>query len=328
MPTRVSVASSVLALIVGCLLSVLHFVQHTRSARPSALLTLYLIFSILFDVAQARTLWLRPINTTVAAVFTAGIATKVLLVPVVMLEKKGLLKLPYSDYPPEALGGVVNRGFFWWINPLLLKGSSTRLEVDNLFDLDKRLSLSYLKPKFSKSWESTREKDKPHALLFTVLKCFSRDIFIIVGFRMALIGFKFCQPLLINRAISLLLEEDSQSKTNVGRALIGATSFVYLGIAITTGMFKHNIYRLITMVRGTLVSKIYDKTLRLDASAAKDSAALTLMSTDVERIANGFEVFDALWADPVEIAISMYLLYREIGLAFLVPVGISVGKLI
>lgn len=166
----------------------------------------------------------------------------------------------------------------------------------------------------------------PHALLLATLRCFSTNILIIAGFRFALIGFKFCQPLLINRAISLLLEAESQNKTNTGRTLIGATSLIYIGISITTGVFRHNVYRLITMVRGNLVDIIYDKTLLIDASVAKQSAALTLMSTDVERVANGFEVFDALWASPFEVAIAMFLLYREIGLAFLVPVIISTGN--
>lgn len=41
--------------------------------------------------------------------------------------------------------------------------------------------------------------------------------------RLVLIVFKFSQPLLINRAVLLLTEPESKSKTNIGRALIGAT---------------------------------------------------------------------------------------------------------
>lgn len=324
-PTSFSIPSSALALFLGLVFSVLCCFHHSRSVRPSGLLVLYLIFSILLDVAQARTLWLRQDNTTVAAVFTLGRAIKVFILPVVMLEKKRVLKMPYSEYPPEALGGVVNRGLFWWINFLLVKGSSARLEVEYLFDLDRKLTIEYLQPRFRQSWFAGR-KNTAHALLLTIFKCFSANILIISGFRFALIGFKFCQPLLINNAISLLLEPDSQSKTSTGRALIGATSLIYIGIALMTGLFRHNVYRLTTMVRGSLVYMIYEKTLVLDASIAKDSAALTLMSTDVERVANGFEVFDALWASSIEVAIAMFLLYREIGLAFLVPVLISIGN--
>lgn len=309
----------------GITFAVLSIIHHSRSVRPSGLLALYLIFSVLLDVAQARTLWLRRGNTTVAAVFTLTVALKVLVLPVVMLEKRLMLKTPYSEYPPEALGGMVNRGFFWWINALLVKGSSTRLEVECLFDIDRKLTVEFLLPRFRPSWAVVKGKIA-HALLLAVLRNFWVNILFIAGFRFALIAFKFCQPLLINRAISLLLEPDSQSKTNSGRALIGATSLTYIGIALTTGMFRHNVYRLITMVRGSLIGMIYDKTLVLDALKAGDSAALTLMSTDVERVANGFEVFDALWAAPVEVVIAMVLLYREIGLAFLVPVGITISN--
>ncbi|KAL0929800.1 ABC multidrug transporter [Colletotrichum truncatum] len=44
------------------------------------------------------------------------------------------------------------------------------------------------------------------------------------------------------------------------------------------------------------------------------------MSTDIDRIAAGFELFDVLWAGPVEFAISTYLPYLEIGASCVVSI--------
>ena len=80
------------------------------------------------------------------------------------------------------------------------------------------------------------------------------------------------------------------------------------------------------MIRGGLVCIIYNVTLALDAHSAGDSAAVTLMSTDIERIGTGFSSVDILWAGPIEAGIAAYLLQREMGLACIAPVIISLGE--
>jgi ATP-binding cassette subfamily C (CFTR/MRP) protein 1 len=287
---------------------------------------MYLIISVLLDIPQSRTLWLRSGNTTVAAIFTAGLVSKAIVLSLEMVEKRQILNEPYSGYPPEALSGVLSKMVFWWINSLLLRGSSARLEMDDLFGLDKKLSFAHIGPSFQRSWKAAAKALSPHALLWASIRCFWVKMLTIVVFRLCLIGFNFSQPLLINRAVSLLMDPDSQAKTNAGRALIGATVLIYLGMALMTGAFRHNSYRLITMIRGGLVGSIYDATLKSDSAIASESSALTLMSTDVERIAAGFEVLDSLWAGPIEIGLAIYLLYSQVGLAFVTPVAITLRK--
>ena len=67
--------------------------------------------------------------------------------------------------------------------------------------------------------------------------------------RLFLVGFTIAQPLLIKRAVSLLSQPDIQEKRNVGRALIGATALIYLGLAFCIAFYKHYIYRTLTMMR-------------------------------------------------------------------------------
>lgn len=303
----------------------LSYLEHTRSVRPSTILNIYLASSNLFDIAQCRTLWLREGNGTVAAVFSTGVVLKVSMLAAEIIEKRNILEAPYDLYSPEAIGGVLNRSVFWWINSLLIKGSSARLGLEDLFDLDVKLMTDHIKPKFRHAWNSSN-KEMSYALLLSTLKCFWPEVLTIVFFRLCLIGFKFSQPLLINRAVSLLDEPDSQEKTNIGRTLIGATSLIYIGIALTTGIYRHNVYRLLTMVRSAAIDSIYHTTLGLDTKAANDAVALTLMSTDIENIASGFEHFDSLWADPVEIGVAIYLLYNQVGLAFLAPIITSLSR--
>jgi hypothetical protein len=101
---------------------------------------------------------------------------------------------------------------------------------------------------------------------------------------------------------------------------------IYFGLAIANAKCKHKIYRAVTMVRGGLISLISDTTLLLDADSVRESAAVTLMSTGVDRIVAGVENLDFIWASPIEIAVALYLLDRELGLSCLVPLGICLGK--
>jgi hypothetical protein len=76
-----------------------------------------------------------------------------------------------------------------------------------------------------------------------------------------------------------------------------------------------------TMIRGGLISLIFQKTLQLDTDAITDSAPVTLMSTDIDGITLGFQNIHEIWGDLVQVAIGLYLLQTQVGNAgFLVVV--------
>ncbi|KAL1311447.1 hypothetical protein AAFC00_001607 [Neodothiora populina] len=78
------------------------------------------------------------------------------------------------------------------------------------------------------------------------------------------------------------------------------------------------------MVRGALVSIIYQKTLSVDAALVSGSQATTLMSADIEQIAVGLQSLNELWANFVEAIVGLWLLERQIGLSFLAAAIIAI----
>jgi hypothetical protein len=80
------------------------------------------------------------------------------------------------------------------------------------------------------------------------------------------------------------------------------------------------------MFRGSLISLIYDKTLRLSASAVTDAEAITLMSADIDRIGLSMRILHDAYASIVEIVLSIYLLYRLLGIAIVTPAVFIIGK--
>ncbi|KAL5316922.1 hypothetical protein ACEPPN_015974 [Leptodophora sp. 'Broadleaf-Isolate-01'] len=80
------------------------------------------------------------------------------------------------------------------------------------------------------------------------------------------------------------------------------------------------------MFRGAVIYLIYDRTLTLAKGGHEDSAAVSLMSNDVDRIAFCLAELNECWSRLIEIAIGLPLLSRQLGWVSIVPlfvVGLS-----
>ena len=257
---------------------------------------------------------------------TASLAIKVVLVGAEAIEKRAVLRGKWKAATPESTAGFYNQAFFWWLNPLFLKGYSQSLEVEGLYRLDKHLSSDYLYPRVKTAWENVAVKGRRHSLLLLFFQRFKWDFLCVIPPRLAYIGFTFCQPFLINRAVALSSEPITAASRNVGYGLIGAYLVVYVGIAITMAQYQHWTYRSITMARGGLISMLFAKTALLKSNDVDPSASLTLMSADIERITNGWQTMHEIWANAIEISVAIYLLERQLGAACAIPIAVAVGK--
>ncbi|KAF2842938.1 hypothetical protein M501DRAFT_1005649 [Patellaria atrata CBS 101060] len=325
--TDVSIPSAALLLVLSLLLPLLSYAEHIHSLRPSLIINGYLFFSLLFDIAQSRTLWLQGYMSSHAIVLTISTVVKFVLLVLESLEKRRYLKPEYKDEPKEAIASPISRGFFWWLNPLFLRGYGNLLALDDLYFLDKHLQSTYLSKLLHAGWNRVSKKGS-HALFWTTIRTLKWPILTITVPRLCLIGFQFCQPFLINRAISLSQEPVDEHTTNIGYGLIGAYIIVYLGMAVTTGQYQHLTYRAITMARGGLVSMLFRKTADLSIQSVDPSASLTLMSADIERIATGWQTMPELYGNSIEIALAIYLLYRQLGVACLIPIAVAIISMV
>lgn len=158
--TKASIATNAVLTVGALMLATLSYAEHTRSVRPSFILNIYLLCSLLFDIARARTLWFRAtdgFNEIISIVTIVAVGGKLLLVILEAVEKRHILKNEFSGYPPEATAGFYNRCFFWWLNPLFKNGFSNVLSVEDLFVLDKELSSERLLAMFEERWSKGKK---------------------------------------------------------------------------------------------------------------------------------------------------------------------------
>ncbi|PVH72311.1 P-loop containing nucleoside triphosphate hydrolase protein [Cadophora sp. DSE1049] len=322
--TRLSVASTVLNLLAALGLGLLSHLEHVKAIRPSFVIAAYLFVSLIFDIARVRTQWLLPTNDPIAAVLTAAVVTKVLMLLLETLGKRRFLLAAYRGLSPEITSGLFSRGFFWWLNSLLANGFKNVLSADDIFPINENLSSRKLSDDLQSRWDACDQKNR-NALMRQAIIGFRWRILSIVFPRLCVVGLSVAQPFLVNEAIKFVQSVDGNENVNIGYGLIGAYTFVYIGNAVATGWYQHLSYRLMAMVRGGLIGMIYQKITTLKSANINDSAAMTLMGTDVEQIAENLHlIITDLWANILQIGIAIYLLERQVGAVCIAPVILAI----
>ncbi|WPG98015.1 hypothetical protein R9X50_00079900 [Acrodontium crateriforme] len=322
--SNASIAAASLTVATAIGLGALSIIDHFRSIRPSSIINAYILLSLPMDIASVRTLWTRGGSYELAAASTSTVAIKALILIVEAMEKRGILSSEYAAYSPESTSSIYSKSLFWWINPLLLHGFKNILSDEDIFPLDAELKTEAVQQTLQTSWANTQVKTKKNAFLWRTLWAVKWTFLKAVFPRIVLTFLSFMQPFLINAVINFLQAPVNSLSTNVGWGLTAAYGLVYIGLAIAKGAFNHQIYRLVTLGRGVLVTIIYRQTVDLNLTSVDESAAITLMSADVERICDFFELIHTPWSSIVDAAVGVYLLEQQVQLAALGPVLLSV----
>lgn len=178
------------------------------------------------------------------------------------------------------------------------------------------------------------DKNGQHCLSIVTFAAFQSVFWAGVIPRLCFTGFSFAQPFLINAIVATIGASSQENSHGVIGGLVGATALIYIGIAVRISKpvlevlyllktcsqiskchYMHHTFRLITSVRGGLVALIFTRAIDLDVSTAKDSAAITLMSTDIDGLAGALQKIHDIWASFIELGLGIYLLERQIGSA-------------
>ncbi|THY61419.1 putative ABC transporter [Aureobasidium pullulans] len=324
--TTATIPALCLGLIVSSAMFFLSALTHTRSMRPSSLTSVYLLFSAIFDAAQARTIFLHRISTVLSSLMCLAIALKLALLISESWNKRSWLPSEYKALSPEATSGIVSRGLLWWLNPFFLIGFRTLFAQEDIYAIDPEMRSQGIGRKLEELFRQGLGASTPSILnddanssaplpsLWTLPKacfrCFWVDIAAMIPTRLALVGFTYAQTFLFTRAINYLSHQE-RLENNTGYGLIAATFIIYVGIAVSTALYQQQITRIMTKLRGALITMIYDRMLVISDGAKKDGAALTLIST--ESLANSMS------HGPESLRLHG-LLYRQVGAVCIVPV--------
>lgn len=140
MKTRASIAAGAIILAAHVILGILSHLAHLRTVRPFSPILLFLLPTLVFDVARCRTLWSVESSQQAASTLTVAVVLKAVLLVIESLEKRSILLPPYRVLPHESTAGIFNEWFCWWMNPLLLFGYRRMHSLETLYEVDQELS--------------------------------------------------------------------------------------------------------------------------------------------------------------------------------------------
>uniref|UniRef100_A0A7G3AAP6 ABC-type xenobiotic transporter n=1 Tax=Lutzomyia longipalpis TaxID=7200 RepID=A0A7G3AAP6_LUTLO len=211
----------------------------------------------------------------------------------------------------------ISRILFYWVNDLIDKGVQGALrKVEDLFDLPECLSIVTITEKFQKSIDQTK------TLFWALHKSFGREFYTIGLLRFLGDISGFAGPLLLGGLIGKENSDSSETSPFLyafglfGSAIIAALSGVHFNWRIS----------LITMrMRVAIVTAIYRKSLEAHGLKNARPDILNLMSTDTDRIVNSCISFHSFWSIPFQLFTTLYLLYTQVGVAFVAGVIFAVS---
>jgi ABC-type multidrug transport system fused ATPase/permease subunit len=316
-------AAAIIATITPFLLLLLSWSEHFRSLRPSGVLNTYLLLTLLFDAALVRTSWLAfggRLGYTIS--LTVKVGLKLVMVVLEAVPKRRWSIAQSQDTSPEETSGVYSLALMSWLAPLMTLGSRQALALEDLYPLDSRLASMRQHKKFQRVREASSMHPTDKSLLRVLARTLGIGLLRPVIPRLLLMGFSFAQPFFIQRLIRFLQGGDDVPgylEGNLGYGLIGASFFIYAGIALSTAVYWYLHFRTIMKLRAILATAIFAKARQV-SSHKLDDAVLTLMSTDVSRVVGGIQNVHEVWANTIEVALAAWLLEREIGAAFVAPI--------
>ncbi|KAG2012494.1 hypothetical protein GB937_007089 [Aspergillus fischeri] len=323
--SRMFIASSVLQLISALFMLTVSVVDHSRSPRPSMLLNSYLFLTLLFDIARARTLFLSSDSDhgseiVYSSIFCASVGLKTTILFLEACQKARWVTWDATKHSPEETSGIFSLGAFFWLNKLFLAGYRHTFTIESLYPLDSTFDAQALHEEFAKKMDYTKLKGDKFGLLKVLVRTLWVQLLLPIPLRAALIAFYICQPLFIESLVTYL--SHSEPDPNVGYGLIGAAILIYSGIGISYALYWYCHHRLRTMVRSILVTETFKAATRVRLGSGDDSAALTLMSTDMERIRMGLRFVHETWASMIQAGLAAWMLHRQLGVVFVAPVGV------
>ncbi|KAJ6783564.1 hypothetical protein PWT90_09493 [Aphanocladium album] len=331
--TTTSVPASELELVALLAVVGVMYMSHVHCIRSSGFLAIYLLLSFLIDVVKSRSYFLRPEMSKIGGLTAATAALRFILLILEEKSKKELIidGAIHDVAGPESTSGYFTRALLLFLNPMFVTGYYHKLEKEELMSLGLDFSSKKLHQRFKKQWDKRKTAPSRYCLLFACLYTWKWELLQILFPRLCYVGFSFAQPFLMGRVIDTV-EDNGKSKdsevkllprTGARLGLQGATLFVFVGMALSKTTSQHMTNRLMTQVRGGLVSELMVKTHHLSEQEAKKSAVLTHMSADIAAISAGLGGCIDIPIIVLQTGVGVFFLSRFIGTScffVLVPV--------
>eukprot|EP00980_Cylindrotheca_fusiformis_P016776 scaffold5048_cov121-Cylindrotheca_fusiformis.AAC.27 len=221
---------------------------------------------------------------------------------------------------------------FKWFSSLLRVGNEkNRLEQDDLelIPLPDDCQTQVIMDTFDKYWQEELEKDKP-SLVKALSRAFGYEYFLAALLKLVHDLNVFVGPQVLHAIIVFLRNHEAPLWHGLALTLAITSSQILMSLCLRHYFFI--CYKTGLRVRTAVVLAVYRKALILSAAErqTKTLGEITnLTSIDAQRLQDLMNYMNSIWSSPLQICLSLFFLWRELGpsslggvcvILFMVPV--------
>jgi ATP-binding cassette subfamily C (CFTR/MRP) protein 1 len=199
------------------------------------------------------------------------------------------------------------------------------LRFEDLPLIDQSLTSSVSQARLEHGWTTSKQKSSRSSIYRELLGVLWIDILRPIVPKFLHLGTTLAQPFLITAAVRFISDKDGGENPTIGYILVLAFFFNYFGMAIMNTWYNQSLARCSTKIRGILIPFIYNRAIVHFCREEDAGASVSvLMTVDVQKVALSVMVLHEIWAVFLGFIVASYMLYTQLGLAFIPPICVSI----
>ncbi|GJX96190.1 ABC transporter C family member 14-like protein [Tanacetum coccineum] len=233
-----------------------------------------------------------------------------------------------SNVSGWASASILSRVFWLWMNPLLQKGYTTPLQLEDVPTLSPEHRAEKMSKLFEANWPKPQENSK-HPVRLTLLRCFWKHIAFTAFLALIRLCVMYVGPLLIQRFVDFT--SGKSTSPYEGYYLITILLCAKFVEVLSSHQFNFNSQKLGMLIRSTLITSLYKKGLRLSCSARQSHGVgqiVNYMAVDTQQLGDMMLQLHAIWLMPVQITAALVILYNYLGAPSLVALAAILAVLV
>ena len=236
---------------------------------------------------------------------------------------------------------------FGWLQPIMVKGYQKQIEIiDHLSQLPNDMNVSKVSDYFMEKFLINKHHNNPiinpelllnqntykellddtitinsstKSLALALVRSFGRKLFILGLYKLLNDIINFAGPMLLSKLVKFVENKDAKLKD--GCMFAAALLLSTLVGSIINIHFTNSLNKLCLKIKTALITLIYRKAVLIrmeELNKLSTGKIVNYMSIDADAVVNAFPSFHSFWSLPFQIAITLYLLYSQIGISFVI----------